>query len=1473
MAYAQLARHLRFETSSSRSTALQHSSYVALQGLALQQAAGMNPRQVAMVLTSLAWMQCPATEEAGPPAQLDTAQPANADTAQPTRGAAAAAKKPVHVDSPAAQLEAEGAAAGAGPSSGDGADRAYSASQQQQGQKALLQLLSQRLQSLLDSFEPEDTCHCLWALSKLDALQPQLLAAATAHGLKTGWLHMLTAKPLSSLLWVHAQAHLKQQQQQSLTVQEPQLDASAAVAAAAGGVQQGLVSQLVSTVIQEVSQPGFLATWTPQEVSMLLWSCAVLGVPLEQPTTPQQQQQLLYEQHKEHGCPQPQHAAAIRAQLPLSVLQEVCQLARQHVVQFTPQGVAMVCWSLAELLTAAAAGAAGTDVGLAPLQLQQQRTVQSFAAALPLQLQQAVLGLFEAFTAAAAARLHYYKPQEVSNIFTACSRLQLLPGALKQSVEGYISSHTHLLGCRDVTDFLLAAAQLQKQRPAQQQFLQARWGHLQAGQQQQRVQRGIPGLGPVAVRALLHRAGQLNPDMTTFQHAATAWACVRLAQLQAVASISSSGDAGSTLADECLAVASSLLQALDGQVEAAAAADGAYAAASGLDGMGSGDAKQAVALAWAIAAIASSYNSSDGDSAYVQQLQQPALLTAVLQQLQQQIGACDGLGLVQVLCVLACLQPAMRSHASRADSHQQPQQALLQELQMTAVARLLPLLRQLPAAEAAAAACAAVKLQVHSQHTRGNSQGHAQLQAGAQRPDATSGLSAVLEQLWRRQQLSSLSDDSVISLLWSCKLTGWVPPAAVYCDLLAAADARLLQLSAHQQVLLLQAVAGAAGGMLEGQAGERAQYLQQMQGRQQHLMQGVVEQLQMQLHQQASQLEFELRHPVPANSGSRGAALAAPAYSTQQAGLSSHDLIAVIEACKSLQLPQGSQLLQQVLDVWQLLQQQKRAVSTRHALLMVYHLADVLPDSPAKPWHVEVLQYKPQQYQHNPQHFPEQPKLMPQLLQQAVTALAAELSAHGTQPPQQPRAKTLVLALRVCAKLRYQLPAQVLTPLLQQLQAAVPVLAEPDIIAALVALAQAAMPAPALASAALAELSARQSVQPGTSARMQPAMQADGQDGQGQLQQSGSQWRSRPPAESLALLWAVLCSAAHAQDSAAAAVPYSTMRFLQKLAHDASDVSAQKLLQDPQLLLTFQQTWHTLHGLPQFKWVRRSLYICGMRTPQAMLLQQLKYLSQLMLPSSISGRAHKHALLQLLYASPQQRRVWLQQRMHAVQQAHATAVSPAHQQQQTGQHVQGDAPVLSGLLPLWLQHQLQKQCQRRLATELVSAQRAAGQVPCDMRLRVLSSGEVVLLLQRPKHQQRGASKGQPSAAAGLPGGAAGSQHSNSSRGSSSDRHKGVAVVLEAPADRAVNTTRQLGVAAARDALLRAKGYHVLALPLQLWLPDFVLQHQQGLQLQQYEQLPGKYQHVQKLVWKRGRRDRTARREHLQQVLQALQQLE
>jgi hypothetical protein len=1484
LAYAQLARHLRFETSSSRSAVLQHSSYLSLQGLAVQQAAVLNPRQVSMVLTSLAWMQCPAEEAVAP---AGTAWSAAHDSSSTMQQQAAAA---------------DGTALRSNSGSGMVASPAGEHQKaEQQPQVVLLGMLSQRLHVLVDSFEPEDTCHCLWALSKLSALQPNLLAAVTAHSLSHDWLHSLTAKPLSSLLWVHAQAHLQHQQHQPQLQQQQQgTDASLQPlpqqhVAAADSPQGLLVSQLVVAVMHEVSQPGFLATWTPQELSMLLWCCAVLGVPLQQQqeavaaaaaltqaTEPEQHLQRPQGVGAEPTVTARLHAAA---QLPVSVLQQVCQLACQHVVQFTPQGIAMVCWSVAQLVSTAA------PAGAAPSQQQGWHAGHPVLAALPQQLHQPVTALVEAFAAAAASRLHYYKPQEVCNIFTACCRLQLLPLALKQTVESYISSHTHLLGCRDVTDLLLAAAQLQQQRRGQ--------------------HRSGAALGPVSVRALLHRTGQLLPELSGFQCGAAAWACVRLAELQESAYSSPSGgsgsnrgrvanSSGSTLQEECMAMASSLLDCLDRQLAEAAAGSGEVSTAVDSPAVASlvqrssgraqaasvlenaGDLKQAVALSWALAAASStssthSWGPSEhaGDSAQ-HRSQHPMLLASVLQELQQGVQGCDASSLVQALCVLVRLHPVLSTScaADRQQAGQQAtatpaQQVLVQQLHATATARLVPLVPRLSPAEAATAAWAVVKLQVlqKQRHTACSGEDCADSRSGA-----VSLLSAVLKQLHDQQQLSSLAGQSVASLLWCCRAMGWVPRAAVYCQLLAAADAKLLQLQPQQQLVVLSAAAAIAGArMVPWQAQHVALDLQQLQRQQARLLHGAMEQLQATLQQQASQLDLQLNSPRAA--ASRGHP-ASTNISQHAAGCGPEDLVSLVAACRSLQLQDGP-LLQQVCEVWQLLLQQD-AVSTHQVLRMVWHLADVLQDSPAEPWHAAILRQQ-QQLPGSPITLGQGSQLLPQLLHHAVAALNAQLAAAGSALQQGHHrsgmlsAHTLALAVRVFAKLRYQPPAQVLAAVLQQLQAVLHLLPGHDAVAVLSAAAQLALPVPQLAAALASELHGRERA----SQHMWIAGAAVGQRQHKPQKSREAGSNSTHSAEPLMLLWSVLCSEVVTGGTSSSVTDGQHKRVLARLAREAAGLPQEQLLHKPQLALMSQQVWRMLHQLQDFAHIRRA---AGLAVPKLLLPWQFRSMTHVLLPSSMVGPARQQARLQLLCADQQQQKAIVCQRLHAALHEQAMSDRPVMSMQHMAQ-------LFTNLLPLWLQYQLQKHCQEQLARELVKAQVAAGFAAAGVRLRILPSGEVVLVLQpqqpaRRNPQQRrlqcqwllalrmrskqAARQQRLAAQTGLlPSAPMGA-------GSSSQRRcKGVAVVLEAPNNLAVNTGQLLGSARVRDALLCAEGYHVLSLPLQCWLPEFVQQHQHSMQLQVQQEQPGRQLHVQKLQWKKLNRLQKKRKQQVQQLLEAL----
>jgi hypothetical protein len=730
-----------------------------------------------MVLTSLAWMACP-------PAVGDTA---SADVSS-SSGAEAHPQQQ--------QLQKQ--------------------QQDSSAQALLLQQLGQRLEQQLDVFEPEDTCHCLWALTKLGGLEARVLAAATAHSLSLGWLQLLTAKPLSSLLWVHA--HNQQEQQQHMQDQQ---------------------QQLVAAVVRELQQPGFLATWTPQELSMLLWSCAVLGVPLEQQ---QQQQQSV--------------------QLPLSVLQEVCRLCREHVVQFTPQGITMVCWSLSQLI--AAAGSSSSSDG--PQQQQKSGTWPL----LPSHLQQQVLQLLTAFTGSAAAQLQFYKPQEVANLFGACARLAVPSRALSTAVGGYVTHHGHLLGGRDVTELLLGFVQ-QHVSPE-----------------------------PAALRALLHRAGQLAQQaaLTPYQLAGTAWCCVKLGGSYVSSSgggqrqqdARSGGSPAALLQQECAAAAASLLSVLEGKVvEAAAAGDVSPQAVWERVFPGSSQhPKQAVIVAWTLAATQPpgiSQGSSSSSS---------VLGAAVLQQLRAISGSCDCDTAVQVLCVLVRL-----TAAGGAPAHHELVAAACE----ASVRMVLSGLHSLPPQDAVTAAWAAVKLQKQLSNS-------SNMMAGDGSPVVL--LAAVVGRLQQQQQLAGLPVHLLVALLWGCRAARWLPPPAAVTALATAAYNRVLQLGSEELMAVVLALAHF----------QQQQQQQQLPPHQQAQLQQLLSRVAARVARQLLVLlEQECQRDVVA-AGS---------------GLQPGQLVAVAMACSHLQELQVVPVL--LVELWQL-QLQAGAVSTQQALQMVAALAE-----------------------------------------------------------------------------------------------------------------------------------------------------------------------------------------------------------------------------------------------------------------------------------------------------------------------------------------------------------------------------------------------------------------------------------------------------------------------------------------------------------------------------------------------------
>lgn len=950
-----------------------------------------------------------------------------------------------------------------------------------------------------------------------------------------------------------------------------------------------------------------------------------------------------------------------------------------------------------------------------------------------------------------------------------------------------------------------------------------------------------------------------------------------------------------------MATASSLLDCLDRQLAEAAAGSGEVSTAvdspavaslvqhsrSGRAQAGSvlenaGDLKQAVALSWALAAASStssthSWGPSEhaGDSTQ-HGSQHSMLLASVLQELQQGVQGCDASSLVQALCVLVRLHPVL-STSCAADSQQagqqvaaiSAQQVLVQQLHATAMARLLPLVPQLSPAEAATAAWAVVKLQVLQQQRHTPSIGK---ECAGSRSGAVFLLSTVLEQLHHQQQLSSLAGHSVASLLWCCRAMGWVPRAAVYCQLLAAADANLLQLQPQQQVVVLQAAAAIAGArMVPWQAQHVALDLRQLQRQQARLLHGAMEQLQATLQQQASQLDLQLNSPRAA--GLRGHP-ASTGASQHAAGCGPEDLISLVAACRSLQL-QGGPLLQQVCEVWQLLLQQG-AVSTHQVLRMVWHLADVLQDSPAEPWHAAILRQQ-QQLPGSPITLGQGSLLLPQLLHHAVAALSAQLAAVGSSLQQGHHHSgvlsphTLALAVRVFAKLRYQPPAQVLAAVLQQLRAVLHLLPGHDAVAVLSAVAQLALPVPQLAAAVAFELHGR-------GRAPQLIRIAGAAVGQWQHQQTGREAGSNSThsAEPLMLLWSVLCSEVVTGGNSSSVADGQHKRVLARLAREAAGLPQEQLLQKPHLALMAQQVWRMLHQLQDFTHLHRA---SGLAVSKLLLPQQFRSMSQVLLPSSMVGPARQQALLQLLCAvDQQQQKAIVCQRVHAALQEQSMSDRPVMSMQHMAQ-------LFSNLLPLWLQYQLQKHCQEQLARELVKAQVAAGFAAAGVRLRILPSGEVVLVLQpqqparrnpqqrrlqcqwllalrmrskqRPQQQRLAAQTGM------LSSGPVGAGRS------SQRRCKGVAVVLETPNNLAVNTGQLLGSARVRDALLQAEGYRVLSLPLQCWLPEFVLQHQHSMQLQAQQEQPGRQLHVQKLQWKKLNRLQKKHKQQVQQLLEAL----
>lgn len=870
--------------------------------------------------------------------------------------------------------------------------------------------------------------------------------------------------------------------------------------------------------------------------------------------------------------------------------------------------------------------------------------------------------------------------------------------------------------------------------------------------------------------------------------------------------------------------------------------------------------KQAVALAWALAAASTSNSNSTSllGSTAMQQQQHASLLAVVLEQLQQGVAECDGPALVQVLCVLVRLQAALTGNyldnrSMQHTSAQQPQfPALqLQEVHSAAVARLPTVLPQLSAEQAATAAWAAVKLQVRlgggimhpQQHLPPPPQEQQQGQQVSGHHGAAHVVSAVLQQLHGQQQLMLLPGHAVSALLWCCRACRCMPPAAVQSELLKAADAKLLQMHPGEQAVVLQALAvNGPHKMLQQQQqwsdGARAQQLLQQHAR---LVHGIAEQLQQQLQQQSLQLSWHLRHPaVQAAPGTCTATHTAAARQPQQSGLEPQEVLSVVAACSCLPQLQLSQLLVQCMEVW-LQQLQLGMVTVHQALRMLVYLADILPDSPSRPWFKSIL--------HQQHRLSELTGLLPQLLQQAVVMLSTGLvgaarnqQEHHQQAMQasalQPDA--LVLALRVFAKLRYEPPVQVMSPLLQQLQADLPVLPVADITAAVVATTQLGIPAAQFVAAAASEMQHRQSCATSLDTVQQQQQMLPG---------ATPNACSCSRAAAVGFLWAVLSCGLHAPHGAGATAAKRAVGLLLRLAQAAAKLPTSVLFRNPQLLLQLQQVRHMLRYCRQYRPLHQALTHFHTSLPQDLLLQQLRSMSHLLLPRDLVGRNRQQALLQLLHAGHHQHILWLQQRLQA------------RQQEQLREQV----ALMAGLMPLWLQYQLQKQCQQQLAREVVAAQVAAGRPASRVQLRYAATGDVVLLLRSQQQHAAARSDSQPHGLQVIRG------HSDDDPASAGvGGWKGVAVVLEVPSKVSVNTGRPLGSALVRTAVLRAEGFQVLTLPVQPWLPDCILRHQHQVQLQRYEQDTFKQQYMRHKASRSMRKLGAARRQQVQQLLEVLQ---
>jgi hypothetical protein len=1398
LAFSQLARQLRFDSSSSRAAALQHASYAQLLLLAEQQVLSLNPTKLAMILTSLAWMSsssCSSSSSNGGDLEVHEQQQA--------------AQLTPHLVSNIQQQQAM-------PGMQQSISATGGAASQQVASQQLLQLLAVRLQQQLDSAEPDEVCHCLWAFAKLQQLHNpavlQLLDVATAHSLQTGWVHMLTAKPLSSLLWVHAQL-MQQQQQQLVTVslhqqqkhttsvvQQQQQDGSTLQQ------QQQHLPVLLQAVMHELRQPGFLATWTPQELSMLLWSCAAFKLRIGQ------QQQQHGEVLNASQQQQQQEQQAVLPALPAAVVQEVCSLATQLVVRFTPQGIANTCLSLAKLLetTTAAGQQQQQQQALATAEASAEVPGVSQQAALQPSLQQSVQQLFDVFAAAAAAQLHYYKPQEVANLWSACARQQQhlqqsqqhlqqqqqqqqpYP-ALTAAVSQYALNHSHQLNPRDVFELLVGFVQLKT--PVE----------------------------PPVLHALLHRLGQASAQLQPYELIAAAWSLVRLAE-----------DEQQQQHSKCLAAAHQLLDIIARQLgsEAEKTAAAALGGADSLQQVLSDSAGNSlVLLLWAVAG-----------SGYIldqqqQQQHRQQLLAALLREVQHRVSTCSSATLLQLLVTLTRLQSVLS---------EQQQQQHLQSACATAAVRLQPLLQQLPAQQlvlaawslqklaAASAGCSAVAA---ARDTASDTAGDTSSSCARGGTATTAGglLLATVAELQQRQQLASLPADAAAAVLWCVTAARVTVDADVLLQLLSAAEQRVAQMSVRELAQLLQALA------------HQQQQQQSVVRLQSRLVTQAAERLQ-------QQLQYFLLHATSNSSRQSGAAarprkggrLHSSSYPNSSSSVhsygevSSSTLLSIAASCARLPQLHASELLLAVLEVWQLQldqqQQQQGFQRVQQTLNMLLMLSSGSSSSSSSNGSMATqLQDLLQQTL---------PQLQQRLAQQQQLA-----TSNAAPAGRQSTAGVVVLAAQVFARLRYQPPPALLHLMSRQLQqSGLSRISSRDLVLLLHAYVHLGLPAQGLAAAVTATLQQRQWFSRNSV--------AEGSQG-------SAHFALLTHSSQVLLLWSLLTvfyAARHNQGS--------VKRMMVQLVTSVLTVKPRD--EQPELQQLAMQCCELLQS-PRYRQV--SVALCSklagsgsVLRRQGELLQRLTQLSELLLvqreapglgpdrpdsfrlatrvtaaaaaavsnscssvtvadmPSRTSlASGHSAAagpdtpsltttaarpnrssqassaapsgsrpgssssskqlmsgrgLAQILQSSPQLQLLLLQQRVAA-----GTAGDGQQQHEVFG--------LLAPLLPLWLQQQRQRAGFKALALQLAAAGVASERLRCVR----MAHGELALLV----------SAGEGS----------------SSSGGSGGLNAGVAVVLEFTDSRASNTGRPLGPSILRNSMLAAKGYRVCSMPLGVWLSSWV----------------------------------------------------